>query len=108
MNRALQAHPKEAAAGNWPDSEFAKKYPTLVEYLSDSTWSDGGARELSSLSLKFQDGLVLANVNDQDGKRSLYRAAQTVQEALRAIEKALGDPAADWRGWNANTKKKRG
>jgi len=107
MKKALQAHPKQAERGEWPDEAFKKKYPALCEYMSDDKWEDGSPRKVSSVSLKFQDGLVLATLNDQDGNRGLYRAAPSVHEALTALDKAAIDPGADWRAWNGNTKKKR-
>jgi len=93
-------------ADQWPDDAFRRKHPTLVEWMSDGRWEDGSARELSSLSLKWQDGMVLAALNDQEGKRTLYKAAVGVPEAILAIEKALSSPNPEWRSWGARTKKK--
>lgn len=91
---------------SWPDEAFAKKYPQLVMWLTDDRWEDGTARELSSLSVKYQEGTVLMALNDQDGKRTLYKAAGSVAEGFQAVEKALQTGAAEWRAWNHRTKKK--
>lgn len=103
--RTAAAAAKTSGDG-WPDEAWAKKHPQLVIWLSDDRWDDGTTRELSSLSLKYQEGMVLASLNDQDGKRTLYKAAGSVAEAIQAIEKALQTGNAEWRSWNHRTKKK--
>lgn len=104
MRRAADSRPD--APASWPDDPFRRKHPRIVEMLSDDRWEDGSERELSSLSLKWQEGHVLAVLNDQDLKRSLYVAATGVPEALQALERQLEAGTGDWRKWGARTKKK--
>jgi len=82
------------------DEGFGKKYPTLLEYLSTTKWDDGTPRDASKLSIFIEDGLFKCAVNDTDLKRSLYVSGDTLEGALRAAEKALQSPEADWRVWN--------
>jgi len=85
---------------------FKSKCPTITAYLEDDKWDDGKSRELASLSFKLQDGLILGVLNDQDGRRSLYRAASSLAEVLAKLEAGLNDPESDWRAWNGKTRKK--
>lgn len=106
MKRELGKPAAAALSGGWPDAGFKAKCPVLTAFLEDDKWDDGKPRELSSLSLKLQDGLVLGVLNDQDGRRSLYRAAQTVAEVLQKLDESASDPESDWRAWNNKTRKK--
>lgn len=105
----MLARPETRAAagvGDFPDETWKKNMPTIVEYLTQDKWPDNKDRELATVSIKFQDGRVLAVLNDQDLRRSLYVSGDDVSKALRALEKALNDPVADWRAWGGNKKKK--
>jgi len=87
------------------DPKFAAAYPMLTEHLADTTWDDGSTRVPSTITLFLEDGLVKLALNDRDSERSLYRSGETLQEALRAIEKALSSSGADWRAWKGRRKK---
>lgn len=88
-------------------SKWAQAHPTVAEYLTQSQWEDGSARELSTISLKVQDGGILAVLNDVDSRKSLYIFGGTVEAALKALEAALARPGADWRAWSQKGKGKR-
>lgn len=90
----------------WPDLKWKEKYPTLVEYLTQDTWEDKQPRELSTVSIKCQDGRVLVVLSDVDQKRSLYMSGETVEKALQSLERAASGPGGDWRAWHGNKKKK--
>lgn len=96
--------PSDQPAGKWPDGDWAKKLPLLSEHLGDTTWEDGAPRELSTLTVKCEDGRIVVALNDREGHRSLYRSGETVNDALKALEKAVGDPGADWRAWHQGQK----
>lgn len=88
------------------DDKFAKKYPTVLEYLTDVQWDDGTERERSTVSLFIEDGAFKLALNDKALRRSLYVTADTMEAAFSVLERSLQAPQADWRGWNAKTKKK--
>jgi len=97
----------KATQGGFPDAAFAKTHPTIAEYLSDDQWEDGTPRELSTLQIKTQDGLVLAVLQDHALSRGLYVVGETVTAALKALEKHASEPTADWRTWKAFRGKKK-
>jgi len=100
MKKPTFEHVEKAGKKAATDEGFAKKYPTILEYLTTTKWDDGTAREASKLSLFIEDGVFKVAVNDVDLKRSLYTSGETLEGALRATEKALQMPEADWRAWN--------
>jgi hypothetical protein len=98
----------EAPGGpaQFPDDRWVKSMPLLCEYLASDAWDDGKPREQSTVSIKCQDGRVLAVLNDLEMRRSLYVSAETVEGALKALEKHLGSSLADWRAWKGPARKK--
>ena len=97
--------PTTRPEGTWPDEKWIETYPTICEHLGDATWDDGKPRTPSTISLSCQEGRIVVALNDKEMHKSLYRSGESVEEALRAIEKALVDPGADWRAWYGNKKK---
>jgi len=85
----------------FPDESWTKKWPLLCEHLAADCYDDGTPRQPSLLSIKEQDGLVLASLTDKDLERGLYRTGRDVSSALSALEKALDGGTADWRPWQA-------
>jgi len=102
MKRPEASVREEGAA--MPDEKWVKAYPTISEYLVTAAWEDGASREPSTLVIKVQNGVILAAVNDVALKRSLYCSGDTVDMALRSMEKALQSPTADWRKWGSKKK----
>lgn len=99
MKRPPKDSQGNPGVGDWPDQDWVDCYPCLVEHLSDGAYEDKTARELSSLGVKYQDGLILVSLSDHDLSRGLYRTGRTLGEALGALEKALAGQSADWRPW---------
>lgn len=106
MIRKREQEAQLTGGSSWPDDTWLKGLPTICEYLTQETYEGGGARELSKVSISYQDGLVLAAMNDSDQRCSLYRSGDTVLQALKALEKALAGPGADWRSWGGKKGKK--
>lgn len=106
MIRRREAAASVAGTSSWPDESWLKGLPTICEHLTQETYEDGTSRELSKVSISYQDGLVLAALNDGDQRQSLYRSGEGVQAALKALEKALASPGADWRSWGGKKGKK--
>jgi len=88
------------------DEKFPKKMPCLWEYLSTTTWEDGGDRQTSTVTVFVEEGAFKAALNDRDQQRSLYATAETLEGAFLALEKALSGGTADWRAWHVRGKKK--
>lgn len=97
---------REKSVGISTEDKFAKKFPTIVEYLTTDQWEDGSDRELSSLSMFVEDGKWKAAINDKAMKRSCYVTAESFDDALGRIEKALATSSADWRAWTTHKRNK--
>jgi len=91
----------------FPDAGWAKKYPVLCEYLSHMEYDDGSKRELSTLTVKEQDGRVLLSLNDKDTSSTAYISGEDVAAALASLERALVAGNADWRRWKGSQTAKR-
>jgi hypothetical protein len=78
----------------------------LAAHLSDLAWDDGQVREPSAITVRAEGTRFNVALNDRDAKASLYVTADTLDEALEALEAALKRPGADWRPWKAGTKRK--
>jgi hypothetical protein len=81
------------------DEKWAKDFPFVVEMLVAVRYDDGTVRVPSQLTIKEQDGQILASLSDKDLERGLYRVSSTVLGAVRALEKAIAENSADWRPW---------
>lgn len=95
-----------AAGGGGADSVFAKKHPLLWAMLTDTQWDDGGARDVSAISLFVEDGRWKGALNDKDLRRSAYVTADSPQAVLLTLEDGLRSNQLDWRSWGKSTKKK--
>lgn len=79
------------------DATSAKRYPTLLQYLSEETWADGVKRERSTVLLVYEDGLFKACVIDKDLDATLWGSAETLVDCLGCLEARLNDDKAEWR-----------
>lgn len=103
---------KKATPGKYkrerhPDAAWETRWPNICEYMTTLSYDDGSVREPSSISVKIQEGLVLAVMNDPSVTRSIYRSGPTLEEAINAIEEALHSNRADWRVWKESYGSKR-
>lgn len=105
MKKPEQASAKKQGKHETSDEAFAKKFPTLLEFLTTAEWEDGTARETSTLTVFIEDGAFKVAVNDRDLKQSIYLTGKTLQDALGAAERALGGGTADWRAWSGKKRK---
>lgn len=108
MRRPAASIPPDGSAHQVSDEDFRKRFPTIMEYLTEVTWEDGTARESSTVTTFIEDGLFKCALNDRDGHRSLYVTGDTFKKAMEALEKAVSGTAADWRAWQAKGKRGRG
>jgi hypothetical protein len=87
--------------------EFERDYPALSEHMCSFAYPSGAPRELSTLTLAFEDGLLKGCINDRTNERSLWRTAPTILELLCCLELAVQDPRASWRNWKPTHRTKR-
>jgi len=99
MQRPTPKQEAAAAATGCTDEQLAKKFPTVVSYLTDTKYDDGSSREPSSFTVTCSAGGVQVALNDKELKQSLYSTSGTLQDALKLMEKALIDGIDAWRPW---------
>lgn len=85
---------------------MARTHPHLYEHLTATEFDDGGAREVSGLTIFVDDGVLKVALNDRSEQRSAYVTADTVGEALDTLERQLAEDMADWRRWRTQKRKK--
>lgn len=105
MKRPDAAKPEAGAKGLLKDEHSMKHYPTLVQFLSDDTWDDGGSRTPGSLTFFIEDGIWKACLNDRDAQASLYVTGDNATACMKSLEARLtGATTADWRTWKKKGK----
>lgn len=99
--------PSKAAGvvGQCSDETWVKKYPMILQYLTDDKYDDGAARDVSALSISIRDGDIALALNDKDLKCSMYTQADSLTKALQLMEGALQSGKAEWRPWGGKKKK---
>jgi len=107
MKKRVEQEAPEGAKMPFPDGNWVKRFPSLCEYLSHMEYDDGSKRELSTVTIREQDGRVLVALNDKDTSATAYISGEDVLGALQALEKALVAGTADWRRWQGGAKKKK-
>lgn len=81
-----------------PGHVDAGVWPSLLEYLSVSSYPDGSPRQTSSLIVLADGNAWKVCLSDKDNGRVLWKSGPTLQEALESVELALmADDPADWR-----------
>ena len=90
------------------DPRMMASLPHLVEYLTCDKWEDGTARQVSSITIFVDEGMLKASLNDKELQRSLFRTSNDLLSLFEALEAAVGQgDAADWRTWkNAGKRRK--
>jgi hypothetical protein len=79
------------------DPQFAANYPLLWDHLTQTEWEDGSRRELSTLLVFPQDGLLKCLFRDVDSGLCCWLATKQLSTLWELVECALGDQATDWR-----------
>jgi len=96
--------------GKWEPSKdpFIAKYPTLNRYLTDFWWEKPVVKPRTpcTMAVTFFSGSVQVSLNDKAKRRSVHTTAETVTQALEALEAYLADGGAPWRSWGNEGGKK--
>jgi hypothetical protein len=92
---------RQAAAG-----DTLAGCPTLVEYLTATTWDDGQERPTATLLLFTEDGVWKCCLNDRANSRSAWVSGDTPEGCITALEEGLSLGDLPWRrskGFNKST-----
>lgn len=79
------------------ESDFARAYPCLHEWITLLVWDDGAARVPATVTVFFEDGRFKACLSDRDQQRVAFTSGWTVDGALGALEEGLLGHTLDWR-----------
>jgi len=97
LTRANQPVAKARGSQKAEDAAFQKKWPTLFDHLTQTTWDDGTARQTSTLLIFAADGMLKALLKDREAVMTLWASAATLETLLGTLERAARDPDAEWR-----------
>lgn len=95
--RKIVAQAGSAGSGG-PGVSDAKTWPTLVEYLTVTSYPDGQPRVPSALVIVADSNGWKGCLSDKDNQRSMWKSSDTLEGLLLALEEgaASEDPSA-WR-----------
>jgi hypothetical protein len=83
------------------------EHPALHEYLTLEEGDGGEDRQTSMLCIFFEGGLFKIALQDRQEGQSLWVTAQSLPEALTALEQRLQGGDGDWRPMRADAGKNR-
>lgn len=86
------------------DGWFVDAYPNITMFLTDTVWDDGSPRDPSTMGISIKEGMFALALNDKDGRQSAYTSAETLRDALAAMEAALEADRITWRPWDRKKK----
>lgn len=105
LKRLAKEKAKRPAGGAAVDGESRRQYPAICELLSDKTDVDGQERELSSITIKYQEGSWKGAIHEPNMEMSLWASAATLADVLRVLEERINAEDADWRAWTTKQNK---
>lgn len=80
------------------DSQLAKSYPAVWEFLTLDRWDGGDPRVTGTLMLLCEDGLIKCWVHDRDGQgRSLWASGEALEDVLATVDNVLATGEGEWR-----------
>lgn len=97
VRRGLSAAVKGGESSPFPDSKFAKDWPAVYEYMTESKYPDGTARKTSSLTLFCEDCQLKLCLTEKNEGLVLFAAGKTLQTALNALDGLLAGEETPWR-----------
>lgn len=97
-----------ASSGCLGECALSKKFPTLLEFISQSSWEDGGSRDLGTFGVSFSDGAVRVCLTDKDSGTFCFVSGGSLSDALAAAEKGLARGDLDFRQSSYGKPKKKG
>ena len=71
--------------------------PSVHEWLTEKSWSDGKKRETTTLMVVVEDGRWKCWVHDRDGKRSAWVTADAWEALWEVLERRLKAEDLEWR-----------
>lgn len=97
LKRISEADGAKRAVASKAAAEWAKRYPALNEYLTLTSYPDGGQRQTATVLLFCEDGVWKGCLRDRDTSRSLWVTSGSPSEVLDDLEATLKTDTAEWR-----------
>lgn len=97
IRKAVQQTEKKLEKVAAEAAGWAAAHAALWEYMTVDSFEDGAPRERSMLLVFVEDGRFKVALQDRQEGRSLWAGADSISEALRALESALKSGNGDWR-----------
>lgn len=101
MGEWIERERSEGTAGGLEPPEvdlvWMEDHPAIVEYLTETKWSDGRARSTATVLLFFDSGMWKVCLNDRDGERCTFVSGAGPMTALDSLEGQLQEGRVEWR-----------
>lgn len=78
-------------------SSFAKEYPALFDYMSETKLPTGGKRETTTILLFVEQGFLKACINDRAYGCVSFVSGEELEALLRSVEERLATDTMEWR-----------
>ena len=79
------------------DPDFQDKHPILYVLLTSTVDDDGKRRQVCTLNLVCEDGMVKVGLRERDRGMSLWTSSETIDGAFAALDVALAETPSRWR-----------
>lgn len=80
-----------------PVTAWQKNYPTLWEFMSQTTFEDGSERRLPTVTIFVGADGIQACLNDREQGLAAFVTGVTLDAVWAALEKGLREDQLDWR-----------
>lgn len=101
---AFQGQEPESADRVCIDAKLAESYPVLNEFLTATPMLNGKRRKVATLNVVYEDGRCKVGLRERDRELSLWVSAESLGDALKALEEALNERPVQWRKVNGDYK----
>ncbi len=97
VRKAVASVDRRNAALSDEAEKWREAHPAIDEYMTLETCDDGSPRVVSMLCMFWEAGTFKVALQDRQEGVSLWSAAQSIIEALDALEARLQAGDGDWR-----------
>ncbi len=77
--------------------EFAEGHPDLFDFLTLAKWPDGKPRQLGTILVCVEGGLVKGWINDKECGVSCWLSCGSLSGLFKRMDAICGGAEADWR-----------
>jgi len=78
-------------------TEWVTLWPSLWEFLTESTWDDGSKRQLPTLLFFFEEGIWKSCLSDKAMGRTGWCSGVSPEALLTSLDAQIRDDRVEWR-----------